>query len=126
MYLIGDDEVLELEHGHADAEGIYAEARYELRRRFGNGYDAPAVVLLEFLEDAAYERRFAGGGAAGENDAVYFLAHFNISSPKRKPQSPATVLKYLSQLARIKLSISGMSFDHPAAAKSTPQLLAIS
>ncbi len=126
MYLVGDDEVLELEHGHAHAEGIYAEARDQLCRSFGDGYDAPAVILLELLEDAAYERRFAGGGAAGQHDAVYLFAHFHFSSPKRKPESSATVLKYLSQFARMKLSISGISFDQPAAAKSTPQLLAMS
>ena len=126
MDLVGNDKVLKLQHRHANTEWVYSEARYKLGRRFGNGYNAPAVILLEFLEDAAYKRRLARGGASGEHDAVDLFTHFHCQISSRKSENPATVLKYLSQFERMKLSISGMSFDQPAAAKSTPQLLAIS
>ena len=76
--LVGDDEILELQHRDTAAERADAEAGHQLGRRFGDGDDAPAIVLFEFLQDAAGERRFACGGAASQYDARDAFCH-NIS-----------------------------------------------
>ena len=68
VQLVGDDKILKIQHGHAAAEGLDAKAGDELRRRFGDGDDLPALVLLEFLEYPADERRLAGGRPAGQYD----------------------------------------------------------
>ena len=67
--LVCNDKILEIQHGDAVAEGLDAEAGDQLGRGFGDGDDLPAVVLLEFLENAADEGGFAGCGAAGQHDA---------------------------------------------------------
>ena len=63
VQLVGDDKILKIQH-----EGLDAKAGDELRRRFGDGDDLPALVLLEFLEYPADECRLAGGRPAGQYD----------------------------------------------------------
>ena len=75
MQLILNDEILKVQHAHAVAEWLYAEAGYQIRGGFWYGNDAPAVLLLELLEDAADKRGLARGGAAGENYARDAFGH---------------------------------------------------
>ena len=75
MQLILNDKILEILHTDAIAERADAEAGDKLRRRLGDGDDFPAVFLPELLEDAADERGFTRGGAAGENDAGDAFGH---------------------------------------------------
>ena len=75
MELIVNDKILEIQHGDAVAERTDAEAGDEIRRRLRDGDDLPAVVLLEFLENAADERRFSGGGPSGQHDSCDTLCH---------------------------------------------------
>ena len=75
MQLILDHIILEVQHAHAARERADAEAGDQIGRRLGDRDDLPAVLLLEFLENAADERRFARGGAAGQDDARDLLCH---------------------------------------------------
>ena len=68
VQLVGNDKILKIQHGHASAEGLDAEAGDQLRRGFGDGNDLPALVLLKFLENAADKRRLACGRPAGQHD----------------------------------------------------------
>ena len=81
VQLILNDEILKVLHADAIAEGADAEAGDKLRRRFGYGDDLPAVLLPELLENAADERGFPCGGAAGENDAGDAFWHVRSSNP---------------------------------------------
>ena len=76
--LVLDDEILELLHGDAVAEGADAEAGDQLGSGLGYGDDLPAVLGLELFKDPAYEGGFACGGAAGENDPGDFLYHIHL------------------------------------------------
>ena len=89
MQLILDDKILKILHADAIAEGADAEAGDKLRRRLGYGDDLPAVLLPELLEDAADERGFTRGGAAGENDAGNAFGHEYSSRPM-----PVTMMCY--------------------------------
>ena len=81
MQLVCDHKILKIQHRHAVAERADAEARNQLRRRLRNRNHLPAVVLLELLENAADERRFACGGSAGQNNSCDALCHDAGSSP---------------------------------------------
>ena len=73
--LVGNDEILEIEHGHAVVKGLDAEAGDQLRGGFRDRDDLPAVLLLELLEHTADQGRFAGRRAAGQDDFDDFLLH---------------------------------------------------
>ena len=75
MDLVGDDKILKLQHRHTVVKGLDAKARNELSCRLGDRDDAPAVLLLEFLEHTAHERGFACRGAAREDDLCDALCH---------------------------------------------------
>ena len=81
MQLVCDHKILKIQHRHAVAERADAEAGNQLRRRLRNRNHLPAVVLLELLENAADERRFACGGSAGQNNSCDALCHAAGSSP---------------------------------------------
>ena len=81
MQLVCDHKILKIQHRHAVAERADAEAGNQLRRRLRNRNHLPAVVLLELLENAADERRFACGGSAGQNNSCDVLCHAAGSSP---------------------------------------------
>ena len=82
--LIADDKVLKLQHRHTVVKGLDAKARNELSCRLGDRDDAPAVLLLEFLEHTAHERGFARRGAAREDDLCDALCHSYASFPCRR------------------------------------------
>ena len=84
MDLIADDKILKLQHRHTVVEWLDAKAGDELGRRLGDGDDAPAVLLLEFLEHTAHERGFARRGAAREDDLCDALCHSYASFPCRR------------------------------------------
>ena len=73
--LVGHHEILERQHRHAAAEGTDAEAGNQLRRRFRDGDDPPAVLLPELVQDAADQGGLARRGAAGQYDPGDFLFH---------------------------------------------------
>gem|GEM_PF-6283435 len=81
VQLVCDHKILKIQHRHAVAERADAEAGNQLRRRLRNRNHLPAVVLLELLENAADERRFACGGSAGQNNSCDALCHAAGSSP---------------------------------------------
>ena len=68
VQLVGNDKILKVQHRHAAAERLDAEAGDQLRRRLGDGNDFPSVVLLELLENAADKRRLACRRSAGQDD----------------------------------------------------------
>ena len=73
--LVGNDKILKREHRHTAAERLDAKAGDQLRRRFGDRDDAPAVLLLKFLQNAADKRGFARRGTAREDDLRNVLGH---------------------------------------------------
>ena len=79
--LVGHHVVLELQHGQAVAEGLDAEAGDQIRGGLGDGDDPPAVVLLEFLEDAGDQSGLARRRPAGQHDFDDFLFHNNAAFP---------------------------------------------
>ena len=82
--LIADDKVLKLQHRHTVVKWLDAKAGDKLGRRLGDGDDAPAVLLLEFLEHTAHERGFARRGATREDDLCDALCHSYASFPCRR------------------------------------------
>lgn len=100
--LVGDDKILKREHRHTAAERLDAKAGDQLRRRFGDRDDAPAVLLLKFLQNAADERRFARRGTARENDLrnVLAISHAFLSAEKIVAGTARRVLKQRPQFPR--------------------------
>ena len=75
------------------------------------------LMALQKAEEQRKDSQHYGSQNTADSFHVY---------PSKKAESSATVLKYSRELRRMKRSISGISFDQPTAAKSTPQASAMS